>query len=309
MLSNADFELEKNKTQNIMTEATPSASTTLIFVPGAWHTPACYSAVIGRLNSTSNNNNPPATFNVVLVSLSSVSCSRTSLSMTSWQPDIDAVLQTLQHEVLSTANENERKSNVKNVLVVSHSYGSLVANEALGTLISSHPQMGSRINLRHLILCGFVLNAGGAIRDQKSTALYPSLWDVREDIVHASEAAYWLYHDLPEDEQQAYSKSLEGNYMPLAYVLADVCLSKYRLTLVFTRSFTSPTRFTAWKDVPTIYLQCEIDRIVPIAKQEDMISQAKQAGGLIETMKVTSGHSPFLVVPEKVVDAIQQLAS
>lgn len=75
------------------------------------------------------------------------------------------------------------------------------------------------------------------------------------------------------------------------------------------RSFTSHTRFAAWKVIPTTYLHCENDRTVPMAKQEGMISRARQAGGSIQTVKVASGHSPFLVVPQEVAGVIKRLTS
>lgn len=40
-----------------------------------------------------------------------------------------------------------------------------------------------------------------------------------------------------------------------------------------------------------------------------MISRVKQLGGLIQTAKVVSGHSPFFVVPEDVAGVIRQLVS
>jgi hypothetical protein len=132
--------------------------------------------------------------------------------MSSWQPDVDAVLHVLEIEISKLANATQNENNNKDMLVISHSYGSLVVNEALGLLISSYLPAVSKINLRHLILCGFVLDAGSAIRDKDSTAPYPGLWDVREDIVYLSaNAADWFYHDLPQQEQRKRMKSLEGD--------------------------------------------------------------------------------------------------
>lgn len=215
---------QHNANVNIMAEGTSSVlaspATTLILVPGAWHTPSCYDLVIDHLKSTSSSSTSGATYNVVRVPLPSLSCSHTSVSVSSWQPDVDAVSHVLESEISKSANSREKENNNKTVLVISHSYGSLVANEALGLFISSYSSVDWKTNLRHLILCGFVLDAGSAIRDKDSTAPYPDLWDVKEDIVYSSaDASNWFYHDLPEHEQQKYMKSLEGKYMPLACVL------------------------------------------------------------------------------------------
>lgn len=200
-----------------MAEATPSALTALIFVPGAWHSPNCYDPVVDHLKSSTDGNTPSSTFDIVKISLPSISCPRTSPSMTSWEPDINAVLDVLELEVSKSAQDCENKSNKSNVLVVSHSYGSLVANEALGSLMLSHPQISSRITLQHLILCGFMMDAGGSMRDKASTEPYPGLWDVRGDIVYPSApAADWFYHDLPVHEQRRLGEDLEELYMPLA---------------------------------------------------------------------------------------------
>ena len=149
-----------------MAEATPSALATLIVVPGAWHSPQCYDPVVEHLQSSINGITPSSTFNIIKIPLPSVSCPRTSPSMISWEPDVNAILDVLIFEVSKLTHDCQNKYNKLNVLVVSHSYGSFVADEALGSLISSHPQIASTRTLQHLILCGFMMNTGGAMRNK-----------------------------------------------------------------------------------------------------------------------------------------------
>ena len=202
-----------------MAEATasPPALTTLIFIPGAWHLPTCYDPVIEHLKSGSNGSSPNASYNIVKIPLPSVSCPPSSLSMTSWQPDVDAVLHVLEAEMAKSASCGENKGYSRNVLVISHSYGSLVANEALGCLNLSRTKASTKTNLQQLILCGFILDVGSAMRDKASSAPYPGLWDVRGEIVYpSSDAPDWFYQDLSEPERRNCTKNLEGKYMPLA---------------------------------------------------------------------------------------------
>lgn len=60
----------------------------------------------------------------------------------------------------------------------------------------------------------------------------------------------------------------------------------------------------AYQYVPTSYLLCENDQGLPISVQEGFV---KNAGVEIQTERCTSGHSPFLSMPEKVVEVVEGL--
>lgn len=196
------------------TTTTPPAPTTMIFVHGAWHHASCFDPLINSLRSNNTGIDFESIYSVVKVSLPSTSCPTDSLSMVSWQPDVDAVLQTLDSQISRPVDGHKREVDNKNILVTSHSYGSLVANEAIWSLLSSEPEVTTRMNLKHLILCDFNFEAGEAIRNPATTDPYPGLWDVKGNIVYTSaDAADWFYHDLTEEEKQKYAKEL--GHIPL----------------------------------------------------------------------------------------------
>lgn len=60
----------------------------------------------------------------------------------------------------------------------------------------------------------------------------------------------------------------------------------------------------AYRYVSTSYLLCENDQALPIFVQEEFV---KNAGVELQIEKCASGHSPFLSMPESVVEIIERL--
>lgn len=58
--------------------------------------------------------------------------------------------------------------------------------------------------------------------------------------------------------------------------------------------------YTGWKDVPSVYLICEGDNVLPTPLQEQL---ASLAGSEIE--RCSAGHLPMLSQPEVVVRVVQ----
>lgn len=123
--------------------------------------------------------------------------------MDNWQPDVDVVHTSILSALTTTTPTN--------VVAISHSYGSLVTNEALGAIPVTY-----RSRLKHIILCGFLLPQGLSLRGNNPDAPYPALWAVRDDIVYTNDPAGHFYHDLSAQDQEKFAGQLEGRYMPLA---------------------------------------------------------------------------------------------
>jgi predicted esterase len=64
----------------------------------------------------------------------------------------------------------------------------------------------------------------------------------------------------------------------------------------------------SWKVIPTSYLVCEEDRVVPAQGQEAMVQAARDLGAQIEVSKIKAGHSPFLSMVEETVDWVRGVA-
>ena len=74
--------------------------------------------------------------------------------------------------------------------------------------------------------------------------------------------------------------------------------------------FWSKTTYAAWRHIPTTYLICTNDRVVPLAAAEGMIAAARQiqltAFDVVE--KVESGHFPMLSKMEETVAVLRRAA-
>lgn len=64
--------------------------------------------------------------------------------------------------------------------------------------------------------------------------------------------------------------------------------------------------YEAWRHVPISYLACSEDKTMPFIQQQAMIKAAQTEGGIVHVTQVASGHSPFLSMPEKVVEWIEK---
>lgn len=74
-------------------------------------------------------------------------------------------------------------------------------------------------------------------------------------------------------------------------------------------SLAEPVTYTAWRDIPATYISCGQDGAIIPARQQWMIESAKSAGGKIEVVDLPeSGHSPFLSMPERLVEIVEDVA-
>lgn len=178
--------------------AAHSSPITLIFVPGAWHSPKCYDRLVDILEDGTSP------YKCVPVTLPSVGASEGSLSRTTWQPDIAAVSGAIQHAISSGSR----------VVVIAHSYGSIPANEALRGVDRGKASL--------LIISGFLYDVGTSILSAGEGRV-PPVCDIVGEIVLAKDPNHYLYHDVPEAEQVLSAEGLE--LMPLVYVSCHNCPS------------------------------------------------------------------------------------
>ena len=58
--------------------------------------------------------------------------------------------------------------------------------------------------------------------------------------------------------------------------------------------------YCGWKEIPSVYLVCENDQLLPLHLQ---LQWADMAGSKIE--KCSAGHMPFLSIPERVAEVVK----
>lgn len=162
----------------------------LIFVPGAWHTPDCYTTVIEHLRKT----NP--VYNCISVTLPSTIYEgiHSELSM---QPDVDAIKTAIHKEI----------NNGRILVVIAHSYGSLVASEALAGIDPSRATL--------LIISGFLLDSGNSLLSSRNGAK-SALWNVQGELVKANDPEHHFYHDVEEAERQKLVERASRAVIPYA---------------------------------------------------------------------------------------------
>jgi hypothetical protein len=68
----------------------------------------------------------------------------------------------------------------------------------------------------------------------------------------------------------------------------------------------TPVTQAAYLWHPVTYLLCEDDKALPLQIQQLMVDNARKAGAKIETESCSASHSPFLSMPEKVLEVMER---
>lgn len=242
---------------------------TLVFTPGAWHRPACYSKVMKALQEQHN-----------------VRCTSFALASTTGDPnatfkdDLDACRAAISHVT----------SQGRDVVLIAHSYGGMVANSAIkgftkpreGTKNPSHPTQGRVVGLV-LIASGFTLT-GLSFMDP-FFHIPPPTWRVNKatgfaDIV--TPPAQLFYHDLPTDEAEEWVAQL----------------TPQSLKSLFEGGEHS---YAGWLDAPVWYIGTTEDQGLPVVVQRVNVGIARAMGASVVHKELRSSHSPFLSQPDNVV--------
>lgn len=159
------------------------------------------------------------------------------------------------------------------VMVVAHSYGGIVATEGAA----------GAGNVAHLLyVTAFMLDEGESLLATVGGETPDWLTaDERGLATTVNRAEEIFYNDCSREDAGHAASRLEPQSLP---------------------SFTQTVRSVAWRDIPSTYLICERDNAIPPFIQEQL------AGRAGDVRRVDSSHSPFLSMPEQVVELITQLA-
>lgn len=69
-----------------------------------------------------------------------------------------------------------------------------------------------------------------------------------------------------------------------------------------------PFTYEAWRTTPSMYLVCKEDKALPRDAQYALIENARKEGADVTVFECEGSHSPFLSMPEKVVEALEMAA-
>ncbi|KAJ5809174.1 alpha/beta-hydrolase [Penicillium pulvis] len=238
---------------------------TFVFVPGAWHKPVCYREIIKLLQPK---------FKCVSITLPSTAGNPDA----SFKDDLDTAREAISSEVTSG----------RNVVVVAHSYGGMVANSAIKgfmrdkTSQTQSPTTGFVIGLI-LVASGFTFT-GMAFMDP-FFGIPPPTWRANWETGFAelvTPPREMFYHDLPQEEAEYWVSQLTPQSLKSLYEGGEYS-------------------YAGWRDVPVWYIGTVEDRGLPVLVQRTQIGMAREMGCTVEHRELQTSHSPFLSQPEATV--------
>lgn len=106
---------------------------------------------------------------------------------------------------------------------------------------------------------------------------------IQGDYVHCLEGAEYGFHDIPPVDRELWTS---------------------RLTHTSIAVFSGASTFEPWHVTPTAYIICEEDRALPPPIQEQMAEMLSTKW----IYRLKSSHSPYLSMPDKVADILEELA-
>lgn len=160
------------------------------------------------------------------------------------------------------------------VVVLAHSYGGVVATQALAGLTNV-----SRI----IYLTAFVLDEGESLFAACGSMDPP--WWIR------STDGERLTAGSPNDV-------FYNEFSPEVTATAVTALRTQSLA-----SFMQPVTAVAWREIPSTYVVCTNDQAIPLFAQEHMAARCR------DVRRMASDHSPFLSHVEELAELIEQVVT
>jgi len=249
----------------------------LIFIPGAWHQPTCYTKIVKLLQEQHE-------FRCITITLPSTRGDPTA----TFKDDLDAARSAISTET----------SLGRDVVVIAHSYGGMVGNSAIrgftgrksnasSTTSTEAQTTGSVVGLI-LIASGFTFT-GFSFMDP-FFGIPPPSWRVNQETGFAdlvTPPRELFYHDVPADEVENWTAQLTPQSLKALFEGGEHA-------------------YAGWQDVPAWYLGTIEDRGLPVVLQRMSVGMARAMGGVVEHKELRSSHSPFLSQPGEVVQIIAE---
>ncbi|MCJ1319209.1 hypothetical protein MMC15_004544 [Xylographa vitiligo] len=272
-----------------------SRKPTVLFVHGSWHSPAHFQPVMELFEAHGYPTECPCqpSFNAKPAS-------------TNLDEDVKVIRCALDKLVVDE---------IKDVVVVMHSYGGVVGTQAVDESLGKRARQNKGLagGVVHLLyLSAFILQLGDSLRSvlgqdlppfvkvevrqlflaspfksylfQVLTKLIFSNFQLQEDgTCNMMEPERRFYNDLPQQQQQRWVSELKPH--PVVTQL-------------------TPISYAAYMHYPVTYLYCENDQALPLKVQKMMVARS---GLHFETETCASGHSPFLSMPETVLKVVEKI--
>ena len=183
----------------------------------------------------------------------------------------------------------------KNVLMLMHSYGGLVASSAVKSLSlrerEANNQLGGVVHL--IYLSAYMVREGQSVMDIIALAgftdVIPQVIDFRQDGTCVPfRPSDGIFADLPKDTQREQIDLM----VPFA-----------------TAGFDGKATYAAWKDNPSTYIYSSKDMWVPPVYQDIFLKQAQEDGAHVSVERYDVGHAMHAKDPEAVVQIVERVAA
>ncbi|KAL6813760.1 Alpha/beta hydrolase family domain-containing protein [Trichoderma sp. SZMC 28015] len=243
---------------------------TLVFVPGAWHSPACYNLIIKPLQEKYK-------LKCVAVTLPSTTGDPTR----TFKDDLDAARKAISDET----------SCGRDVVVVAHSYGGMVGNSAIkdfarprGTVAKNAQRTTTGYVVGLILIASGYTFTGLAFMDP-FFGHPPPQWRVNKETGFADivvSPRKFFYHDVPEDEAKYWVSLLTPQSLKALFEGAEYS-------------------YAGWRDVPSCYIGTIEDQGLPVVVQRMNVGMARSMGASVMHRELQTSHSPFLSQPQETV--------
>lgn len=267
------------------------SSPTFVFSLGAWVPPAVFDETRSHLESLGFPSECPAH--------PSIGAQPPSKTLEDDVASLQAVLTTLTDEG-------------RDLVVVSHSYGGVVASCAVeGLSKAARSESGKPGGVVKVVyLAAFALDKGQSLLDMLGgnylpwmkieVSLSPSfrvengpclincpnrpdLSREQGDYVLADGAGEVGWQDLSVEQQEKWNARAQHTSRAV---------------------FSGKSTYEPWRDIPCAYIVCEQDRALPPPFQELFSSKV---AGAENTYRLPSSHSPFLSMPDRLTEVLQEI--
>ncbi|RGP77213.1 alpha beta-hydrolase [Fusarium longipes] len=241
----------------------------LIFVPGAWHTPDCWGKVVSAMEAQD--------YKCIPITLPTTQSTSKSVNFST---DVNAVREALISETTQG----------RDVVILVHSYGGAVGASAIKGLSRKTAEAGDdKGHVIGLFMIGTGFVAPGMSFLDGIGGKPPPTWDAdyeNNTMPIKVDPINMLYHDLPEEEGKYWAGKLTNQ----------------ALTSVTDGYEVS---YEGWKDVPVWYIVTAEDRALPVEVQRMFAQSAEKAGADLTLQEIASSHSPMLSKSKEIVKFLE----
>lgn len=241
----------------------------ILIVTGAWHIPEHYSLLSSQLRHRGYT----------------VECPLHKTNNNAQPPN--ATLDGDIEQIRALANHYLEDG--KDLVALMHSYGGIIGTSAFSGL-GPNDRPGKVCVKALIYVCSFIPVEDESLAGIFGGALPPWLHPNDRGTIDVDNPIHHFYSDLAGERQQFWSAKLVCHP-------TDAQLNPPKTKVV-----------AAWRTIPVTYLICDGDEALPPAVQEMMTSRIEEAGGLaVYRERCDASHSPFLSMPERVVEVVNNI--